>query len=433
VESTIAAQSGLLDLVREKDLDEIEKKLATHTKGMADLETQIAGKGERARPVVAAFAAWKEVDLQVVDNFIHGDAAGAQYRLFTVGCPKFDALVARLREYSEGVSTETEKAVAAAEARATASRRTILVVSTLGSLLGGVAALVLVRSVAKSLTTMAKTLDADSAEVAAAAAQGSYASQTLAKGASEQAAALEETSSALEEMSSMTRKNTATANEAAKLGTHVRTAAGECNAAMTRMTAAIAEIEKGAIDTANIIKIIDAIAFQTNLLALNAAVEAARAGDAGKGFAVVAQEVRNLAQRSAEAARNTAALIETSVSRAKTGVSLTTEVAKALEEITASTGKSSDLAEEIAQASQEQAQGIGQINTAITQVDQVTQANAAAAEETASSSAELTARAQSMRQAVVDLLTLVHGSGSDTSPQKPATHSAKGPLPIAAS
>ncbi|MEI8195066.1 MAG: methyl-accepting chemotaxis protein, partial [Phycisphaerae bacterium] len=241
-----------------------------------------------------------------------------------------------------------------------------------------------------------------------------------AQGASEQAAALEETTSALEEMSSMTRKNAETAEEASNLSTQTKLVADKGNDAMAKMTTAIQEIQKSASDTAKIIKVIDEIAFQTNLLALNAAVEAARAGEAGKGFAVVAEEVRNLAMRSAEAAKNTASLIEGSVESAKHGVTIAADVGKNLEEITTATTKVNSLVAEIAAASKEQAQGIGQVNTAVSQMDKVTQATAANAEESASASEELNSQAEQMRDMVRELLALVGGVSKTTS--KPASN-----------
>ena len=178
------------------------------------------------------------------------------------------------------------------------------------------------------------------------------------------------------------------------------------------MTSAIDDIQKSSTETAKIIKVIDEIAFQTNLLALNAAVEAARAGEAGKGFAVVAEEVRNLAQRSAEAAKNTSSMIEQSVNNSKAGVAISAEVSKVLGEIATGIAKTSDLVNEIAAASQEQAQGVDQINKAVSQMDKVTQQNAAAAEESASASEELNAQAGSMKDIVGELVALVGGSSA---------------------
>jgi methyl-accepting chemotaxis protein len=179
---------------------------------------------------------------------------------------------------------------------------------------------------------------------------------------------------------------------------------------MRRLADAVGSIRASAGETAKILKTIDEIAFQTNLLALNAAVEAARAGEAGKGFAVVAEEVRNLAMRSAEAAKTTASLIEGSVESARNGVSISTDVAKTLEEITAGVTKVTELVAEIATASHEQSQGIGQVNTAMSQMDKVTQSSAANAEESASASEELSSQAEQLNAVVGELVALVGGS-----------------------
>ena len=268
------------------------------------------------------------------------------------------------------------------------------------------------RSITKPISRVITDLTEGSEQVASASGQVSSASQSLAEGATEQAAGLEETSSSLEEMSSMTKQNADNAQQANTLASEARQAANGGAEAMGRMSGAIADIQKSSDETAKIIKVIDEIAFQTNLLALNAAVEAARAGEAGKGFAVVAEEVRNLAMRSAEAAKNTSSLIEESVKNSNNGVDIAGEVGKVLGEIVSGIGKTSDLVGEIAAASQEQAQGIDQVNTAVSQMDKVTQQNAANAEESASASEELSAQAESMNQAVQDLVGLVGGSNT---------------------
>lgn len=237
-------------------------------------------------------------------------------------------------------------------------------------------------------------------QVAEASGQITTGSQSLAEGAAEQASALEEVSSSLEEMSSMTKQNAANADEAKSLAANARAGADKGQEAMQRMSEAIDKIQASAEETSKIVKTIDEIAFQTNLLALNAAVEAARAGDAGKGFAVVAEEVRNLAQRSAEAARNTADMIEESVKNAEGGVAISHEVGESLLEIADGSRKVNDLVGEIAAASNEQAQGIAQVNTAVGQMDKVTQQNAANSEESASAAEELNAQAQELRATV---------------------------------
>ncbi|RKY23543.1 MAG: methyl-accepting chemotaxis protein [Planctomycetota bacterium] len=251
-------------------------------------------------------------------------------------------------------------------------------------------------------------------QVASASGQVSSASQSLAEGATEQAAGLEETSSSLEEMSSMTKQNADNAQQANTLAGEAQKAANSGNEAMNRMDNAINEIQKSSDETAKIIKVIDEIAFQTNLLALNAAVEAARAGEAGKGFAVVAEEVRNLAMRSAEAAKNTTAMIDESVKNAKNGVDIATDVGKTFGEIVSGITKTGNLVSEIAAASQEQAQGIDQINTAMAQMDKVTQQNAANAEESASASEELSAQAEGLQAMVAEFKLTNTGTRSST-------------------
>ena len=214
-------------------------------------------------------------------------------------------------------------------------------------------------------------------------------SDQLAAGSSEQASSIEEISASVEEITSMTTQNTDNAEQALVLSRTQKSIADDGNRAMIKLNDAIKMINKHSQETAEIVKTIDEIAFQTNLLALNAAVEAARAGDAGKGFAVVAEEVRSLAQRSANAARNTAELIESAVTSADQGVKFTSEVESFLKDIAGQSDKVNNLMTEITQAAREQSRGLEQINVAIQEVDKVTQQNAAGAEQSASSIKEL--------------------------------------------
>jgi methyl-accepting chemotaxis protein len=220
-------------------------------------------------------------------------------------------------------------------------------------------------------------------------------------------------------MSSMTQRNAANAQQANELAKAARAAADRGAADMQAMTGAMDAIKTSSDDIAKILKTIDEIAFQTNLLALNAAVEAARAGEAGAGFAVVADEVRSLAQRAAAAAKETAAKIDSAISKSAQGVEISNKVATALNDIVGKARQVDELAAEVASASKEQTQGITQINTAVSQMDRVTQSNAANAEESAAAAEELNAQAESMKDAVNQLLRLVDGEG-----RQPGTASA---------
>ena len=315
-----------------------------------------------------------------------------------------------------------EEEVASAEVQARLLKTVSVGASLGGVLLALFLGIFLTRSITKPINRIIDSLSSGADQVSSASGQVSSASQSLAEGASEQAAAIEETSSSLEEMSSMTKQNADNAAQANNLMSEAKVVVSRAGGSMKQMNETMAEISNSGQEIGKIIKTIDEIAFQTNLLALNAAVEAARAGEAGAGFAVVADEVRNLAMRAADAAKNTANLIEDTITRINQGTELVRTTDAAFTEVAASSGKVAELIGEIAAASAEQAQGIDQVNQAITQMDQVTQTNAASAEESASASEELNAQAESMLEVVGELMTLVAGSASATSHGRSTSH-----------
>lgn len=289
----------------------------------------------------------------------------------------------------------------------------ILVAGLLFVLAAGVVlAFIIIRSITKPINNVIAGLGEGANQVAAAAGQVASSSQSLAEGASEQAASLEETSSSLEEMSSMTKRNADNAAQADSLMKEANAVVNKASRSMTDLTKSIGEISDASRQTQKIIKTIDEIAFQTNLLALNAAVEAARAGEAGAGFAVVAEEVRNLALRSADAAKNTASMIEDTVKKVNDGSILLEQTNTAFGEVSSSTAKVGELVSEIAGASDEQAKGIEQVNRAVAEMDKITQQNAANAEESASASEELSAQSEQMMDFVNQLIMLVSGEAS---------------------
>lgn len=281
--------------------------------------------------------------------------------------------------------------------------------------------LLIARGIANPLNLLARNLGTGADQIASASSEVSSSSQLMASGASEQAASIEETSSSIEEMSSMTKRNTENAGQADTLMKEANGVVDIANKSMNQVIQSMEDISNASEETSKIIKTIDEIAFQTNLLALNAAVEAARAGEAGAGFAVVADEVRNLAMRAADAAKNTAELIEGTVKKVNDGSELVSTTNDAFSQVAQSTSKVGDLVAEISEASKEQASGIEQINIAISSMDETVQQNAASAEESASASEEMNAQAEQLREWVRELVVLVRGRNkqrTETSSQR---------------
>jgi methyl-accepting chemotaxis protein len=392
-------------------------------KGMSNFE-EIKQKFNNIRKITRL-----DVDLEQLDEV---QEAGANYHesmgQFLAGWQKLqelgrkrDALGdemiagASTLQTSSNVSTGQISKQAASTLSGASSAMVVGVVAAL--VVGILMAFFISRGLINVLARISGQMDESADQVSAASGQVSTASQQLAEGASEQASSIEETSSSLEETSSMTKQNADNANQANALMKEANQVVGKANQSMTELTQSMQEISTASQETSKIIKTIDEIAFQTNLLALNAAVEAARAGEAGDGFAVVADEVRNLAMRAAEAAKNTAELIEGTLKKVEDGTKLVSTTNNAFSEVASSTQKVGDLVSEISSASTEQADGVEQINKAVTDLDKVVQQNAANAEESASASEELNAQAEHMKSSVEDLAHLVgktskNGSGS---------------------
>jgi len=271
-----------------------------------------------------------------------------------------------------------------------------------------------------TLSSAISTVRDGAESVTAGAEQITKGNEDLSQRTSEQASALEETSASMEEMTSTVKQNADNAKQANQLAIAARDIADKGGSVTVRAVEAMGEINKSSKKIADIITVIDEIAFQTNLLALNAAVEAARAGEHGRGFAVVAAEVRNLAQRSATAAKEIKGLINESIQRVNDGSELVNQSGKTLEEIVSSVKRVTDIIAEITAASQEQAQGIDQVNKAIMQMDETTQQNAALVEETTSASQSMKDQAQELMRQVEVFKVDTNGGHREANP-RPST------------
>ena len=314
------------DIQRQKDqlkidLAEVQKSI------FADEERELNRKIQP--PLDQYFRSWDSI----IDLSRASKHEEAFKKYVAEASPSYDAVKAAIaaeNEYNRSTGVRNSKAALEQAAHMRALIWVVLLISVFG---GAGLLFAIVRSVNRALTQAVSEVGSGAAQVASAASQIASASQALAQGSSEQAASLEETSSSSEEINSMARKNTENTRAAAELAGRLQAEFVEANHALDGTVAAMQELNSSSEKISKIIKVIDEIAFQTNILALNAAVEAARAGEAGMGFAVVADEVRNLAQRSAQAAKDTAVLIEDSISRSRDGKAKVDHVAAAIAQL----------------------------------------------------------------------------------------------------
>lgn len=253
---------------------------------------------------------------------------------------------------------------------------------------------------ADNINEVMTNINTSADEVATGSKQVSESGVALSQGATEQASSIEQLTASMEEIASQTTQNASNADQANRVALDAKADAEKGNSQMKEMLVAMSDINESSGNISKIIKVIDEIAFLTNILALNAAVEAARAGQHGKGFAVVAEEVRNLAARSANAAKETTAMIEGSIQKVEGGTKIANDTADALNKIVGGVGRVAELVNQIATASNEQAAGIAQVNQGIMQVSQVTQTNSATSEESAAASEELSSQAAMLKEQV---------------------------------
>lgn len=413
-----------ISAIADADMTVIETRAQELERDMRDMISKAGTEySENAKPILSAMSADYEKFLAVRGEIfaLSRKNTNAQCVVISMGPLRdsVDAIEAATNRLAEALNKGASDAAARGERIRTWSITALWGSAIFGILIAMGIGTVVIRNVTMRITSVATSLASGSEQVNSAARQVAESSQQMARGASDQASSLEETTASLTELTSMTRQNAESAGQCNTLMGESRRLVDEMGKAVTEMSTAIQTIKKSSDDTVKIIKTIDEIAFQTNLLALNAAVEAARAGDAGKGFAVVAEEVRNLAQRSAEAAKQTASLLESSQKNADHGVEVTDRVNASLQETVGNSGKVEQLIREISAASSEQAQGIEQISGAMSQIDKVTQSNAASSEEAASASEELSAQAMELGQMVNSLMRVVGGGGAEEHRERP--------------
>lgn len=366
-------------------------------------------------PLTAMYDEWKKVDSSGTEIFKElaqdnpNQDKVVREILTTKYLPVYLKQLEALRNIRKIISEQVNTVVEKSDKEAVQAETTMVLVGAISTLILFVVGFMIAHLLAKSLSSVSTQVNTAGSQVGTASEQLSTASQSLSAGATESASSLEETVSSLEELSSIVKMNADNAKEAASLAQQSTSSAEEGESEIKKLISAMSEITTSSKKIEEIINVIDDIAFQTNLLALNAAVEAARAGEQGKGFAVVAEAVRNLAQRSASAAKDINTLIKDAVNKTDHGAKIADQSGSVLNEIVTSIKKVSDLSSEIASASAEQARGISQISKAMNELDSATQRNAASAEEVAASSEELSAQAISLQGMVRDLTQIIEG------------------------
>ncbi len=334
---------------------------------------------------------------EVIQKEKSGNNADAQREVLDQARPAFVAWLAAENGFIDMEERSNQKQAIMAQAIGREFQHLMLMLTSIAAVVGIALAIYIVRGIDSALAHTAIELQDGVEQIASVSSQVSGSSQSLAQGASEQAASLEETSASSAEINAMAHNNTKNAFAMAQLVADSKTEFVNTNRQLSEMMTAMDDINDSSGRVAKVIKIIDEIAFQTNILALNAAVEAARAGEAGMGFAVVAEEVRNLSQRSAQAAKDTTLLIEASVSKSVAGKTKLGGVVTSIQRVSGDFTSIGILVDEVSHGSKEQSIGIEQIGKALSQMEKVTQMTAASAEEVAAASEELNAQVASMK------------------------------------
>jgi methyl-accepting chemotaxis protein len=407
-----AAQTGLQAILRMKDADEMEQAVARYEKVRKEAEGYFAQSAD----LQARFKALTAVGQEVLNSVLTADNAAALETYVRKFNPQFEETLSALRQSADAVGQAATRQVEARGVRTVRIMR--LAGGALVALLGlfALAGWFFQRSITRPLAAMATRIAGTADILSDHSGELTSSSKTVADGSSSQAAALEETSASVSEILSLTENAAGRIEAAAREAAAARAASEAGEAEVSRLNTAMHDLQAAGQGVEKIIKSIDEIAFQTNILALNAAIEAARAGEAGLGFAVVAEEVRSLAQRSADAARETAARIGDALAKTSRGGEISAEVGKQLTTIATRSRTLDGLITEFSGAIREQNQGMRQIGTAMSQVDQVTQANVASAEQSAAATEHMANEIAGLRATVVELRQLLGVAAANVAP-----------------
>ena len=389
----------------QRDYEAAERQMTQTLKELA----QIAAREDARRDVAAVHSEFGEQN-RLHREFLallNGQQMDAALKLFDEKLtPSLKQMSASVKRIVAGEEESLKRVAARAEFRK-AQTHLLLIVLLAITVPAGIAAWTVLRKTTVSLRGLSARIASAAREVSDASRQISDASRCVADGASRQAGSLEETSASGHELSALTQKNAEQSRNAAQMMEQVDARVRDANSTLDQMLASMRDINNSSEKIAKIIKVIDEISFQTNILALNAAVEAARAGEAGMGFAVVADEVRRLAQRCAQAARDTASLIEESISTSSEGSRKIERMAQSVGSITESAVQVKEIVDQLNHSTHEQAQGIDLISSALTQLEAATQQAASSAEQSASISQSLSEQSDRMNNVVKDLVVLV--------------------------